>query len=276
MALVNSSSTIRQILASTNIEYLNDTKVLLKFVLNYSTADLMLNQDYTLSQLQQKVLTKYLVKLALGVPVAHILGFKEFYSLKFKVNNHVLIPRPETEHLVDYILNYTHNSPEETHVLDLGTGSGCIAISLVHNNPKLRLTASDISLDALSVAKANAQLHHSQIEFIHSNWFDKILDKFHIIVSNPPYIAINDRHLIDLKAEPLHALSDMADGLQHYKTIIAQAREHLHPNGALILEHGYNQSEEIVSLLKVHNYTNISTHVDYANIPRYISANYSI
>lgn len=248
-----------------------DIKHLLRVVLNYNQAKLIISQDYILTNEQLQLFYSYLTKLTNGIPLAYITGVKEFYSLEFIVTKDTLIPRPETEHIVDYILEYNIHKASYT-VLDLGTGSGCIAISLKYNQPNLILTAVDVSLDALNIAKQNALKHNTPMEFIHSNWFNNIHNKFNIIVSNPPYIAIDDEHLIMLQAEPLIALSDMANGIKHYQTIIYTAKDYLMPDGLLILEHGHTQANAIYNLLKQSGYNSIESHLDYAGRQRYITA----
>ena len=197
-------------------------------------------------------------------PVAYILGHREFYGLDLLVTPDTLIPRPDTETLVEAVLAkipvaYPANSLyEEISVLDLGTGSGAIALAIAKNRPEVLLTAVDASIGALEVAKKNAQnLAISNVQFVLSHWFDGLADenngcaKFDIIVSNPPYIEQSDIHLSqgDLRFEPISALASGKDGLDDIRQIIDSCLIHLKPQGWLMLEHGYNQAESVTDLM---------------------------
>jgi release factor glutamine methyltransferase len=220
-----------------------------------------------------------------GEPVAYILGFKSFYNIDLQVAPSVLIPRPETELLVEIaiahiqqISNIENNHNNHTKILDLGTGSGAIALALAHNIPNAHITAVDVSLDALKIAQGNAQLlglsDHS--EFLHGSWFEPLQEsaQFDVIVSNPPYIKAGDPHLQegDLRFEPTNALTDHEDGLSPYKIIFNQAKAHLAPNGLLLVEHGYDQSDTLKQLLASEGYQDIQVHFDLAGISRALSA----
>jgi release factor glutamine methyltransferase len=220
-----------------------------------------------------------------GEPVAYILGFKSFYNIDLQVAPGVLIPRPETELLVEIaiahiqkILNNQSNHNKSTKILDLGTGSGAIALALAHNIPKAHITAVDLSLDALKIAQSNAQLLElsDRSEFIQGSWFEPLQKsaQFDVIVSNPPYIKAGDPHLQegDLRFEPTSALTDHEDGLSPYKIIFNQAKAHLVPNGLLLVEHGYDQSETLKQLLASEGYQDIQVHFDLAGISRALSA----
>jgi release factor glutamine methyltransferase len=220
-----------------------------------------------------------------GEPVAYILGFKSFYNIDLKVAPGVLIPRPETELLVEITIAHVqkissnkNNLNHMTKILDLGTGSGAIALALAHNIPKAHITAVDVSLDALKVAQSNAQLLElsDRSEFLHGSWFEPLQEsaQFDVIVSNPPYIKAGDPHLQegDLRFEPTNALTDHEDGLRSYKIIFNQAKAHLAPNGLLLVEHGYDQSEALKKLLALEGYRDIQVHFDLAGISRALSA----
>ena len=220
-----------------------------------------------------------------GEPVAYILGFKSFYNIDLKVAPGVLIPRPETELLVEITIAHVqkissnkNNLNHMTKILDLGTGSGAIALALAHNIPKAHITAVDVSLDALKVAQSNAQLLElsDRSEFLHGSWFEPLQEsaQFDVIVSNPPYIKADDPHLQegDLRFEPTNALTDHEDGLRSYKIIFNQAKAHLAPNGLLLVEHGYDQSEALKKLLALEGYRDIQVHFDLAGISRALSA----
>lgn len=223
-----------------------------------------------------------------GEPVAYILGFKSFYNIDLQVAPGVLIPRPETELLVEIAIahiqkisnnqNSQSNHNKSTKILDLGTGSGAIALALAHNIPNAHITAVDVSLDALKIAQTNAQLLglSDRSEFLHGNWFEPLQEsaQFDVIVSNPPYIKAGDPHLQegDLRFEPTNALTDHEDGLSPYKIIFNQAKAHLAPNGLLLVEHGYDQSETLKHLLALEGYQDIQVHFDLAGISRALSA----
>ncbi len=202
-----------------------------------------------------------------GEPVAYLMKQREFYGLTFQVSPAVLIPRPETELLVDYLIQHT---PPQARVLDLGTGSGAIAVSLAHHRPDCAVFAVDISPHALLVARENAKNHLSDsIDVRLSHWCSAFeLPEhegfFDVIVSNPPYIAGDDVHLTqgDLRHEPASALTDFADGLQCYRAIVAQAMPRLKTGGLLVLEHGWQQGAAITQLLQMAGYQSIVQHYD--------------
>ncbi len=204
-----------------------------------------------------------------GEPVAYLLGKKEFWSMSFTVNRYVLVPRPETECLVETALKQTKslNSPR---ILDLGTGSGVIAIALASELQNASIVAVDISQDALNVAIENTRnFKTTNIEFLQSNWFEKVGGKFDVIVSNPPYVANDDEHLNDvqLMREPDLALNGGYQGLESIKKIIAGSVDYLTSQGMLFIEHGYNQGENIRQLLNDH-FSGINTVQDYSGQDR--------
>lgn len=211
-----------------------------------------------------------------GVPLAYITGHAAFYGLDLQVDERVLIPRPDTETLVDWALavidgdvlapgSGSGDVPDlgtgSGDVLDLGTGSGAVALALKQARPHLRVCATDASLDALVVAQANAQLLNLAVNFIHGDWLGALRhmdsntqqsdapSRFKLIVSNPPYIADADRHLPALAHEPVQALTSGADGLDDIRQIVRQAPAHLQPGGCLLLEHGYDQAAALRALL---------------------------
>jgi release factor glutamine methyltransferase len=198
-----------------------------------------------------------------GEPVAYIVGTREFYGLSFHVTPAVLIPRAETELLVDDLVAHT---PQGARVLDLGTGSGAIAIALAVQRPDLTVSAADISTAALAIAaRNNTALAQGRVQLHHSDWCSAFAAQtFDAIVSNPPYITADDAHLSqgDLRFEPAAALTDFADGLTHYRHLAAQAKGHLNPKGRLLLEHGWQQGEAIAALLRAQGYHTISQHYD--------------
>ena len=203
-----------------------------------------------------------------GEPVAYLVGAREFYGRAFKVGPGVLIPRPETEHLVEAALK---RAPHNARTLDIGTGSGCIAITLKLERPDLQVGAVDVSADALKIARANATEWRVEIEFIESDLFSALDGReFELIVSNPPYIPEADAHLSqgDLRFEPRNALASGPDGLDAIRLIIDQAKRHLAPGGWLLFEHGYDQGEAVQDLLKTTGYAEVFLEQDLAGQPR--------
>jgi release factor glutamine methyltransferase len=206
---------------------------------------------------------------AQGEPVAYITGTREFYGLEFAVNPAVLIPRPETEILVDLALSVLPQHASHR-VLDLGTGSGAIAIALAHARPQIQVVATDISPKALAVAQDNAQRHVvNRVEFVQSDWYTALNgERFDLIVSNPPYVARSDAHLESLRFEPSLALVGGQDGLASLRKIIADAPAHLTRGGHLLLEHGLDQAEACAGMLGGAGFAAIESHIDLAGIPR--------
>lgn len=193
------------------------------------------------------------LRRAAGEPLAYITGHKEFFGLELQVDARVLVPRPDTETLVEWALEVLSPAATPTHparVVDLGTGSGAIALALKHTLPDLQVCAVDFSTDALAVAQTNALRLNLQVQFTQGSWLDGLQGQhFDLIVSNPPYIASADHHLAALKHEPLQALASGADGLDDIRSIIRQAVKHLAPGGWLLLEHGYDQAGAVRALL---------------------------
>ena len=200
-----------------------------------------------------------------GEPLAYITGHKEFFGLDLQVDARVLVPRPDTETLVEWALEL---APVNVRVVDLGTGSGAIALALKHSRPDLDVTAIDFSTDALAVAQANARRLQLNVLFAQGSWLDGVGGRFDLIVSNPPYIANADHHLAALTHEPLQALASGADGLVDIRTIIRQAPAHLQPGGWLLLEHGYDQAAAVRALLADAGLQEAQSRRDLAGIER--------
>jgi len=211
---------------------------------------------------------------AAGEPLAYIVGYQEFFGLRLQVDPRVLIPRPDTETLVDWslVLLQTDALPAGADLLDLGTGSGAIALALAHHlkttGKAARVTAADASPDALVVARDNASRLQLGVAFAQSSWFDSIGEHFHLIASNPPYVADGDPHLADLAHEPLDALTAGPDGLADIRQIIEQAPDHLHPGGWLLLEHGFDQALRVRELLARRGFLPVQSRLDLAGIER--------
>ena len=205
-----------------------------------------------------------------GQPIAYLTGTREFYGRPFQVSPDVLIPRPDTELLVERAL--ARIPPDRAmDVLDLGTGSGCIAITLALERPLARVTAVDRSVAALAVARRNADKLNAHVEFLTSDWFAALSGRnFDLIVSNPPYIAAADPHLArgDVRFEPLAALAAGLDGLDDLRQLTAAACAHLKPGGALLLEHGYDQADTVQALLRKHGIHHPESWADLSGIRR--------
>lgn len=203
-----------------------------------------------------------------GEPLAYITGHKEFFGLDIKVDQRVLVPRPDTETLVSWALELLG---DQQSALDLGTGSGAIALALKASLPRLHIHAIDISQEALDLAQTNAQRLQLDITLSQGTWFAGLTDpslKFDCIVSNPPYIASLDRHLQALTFEPLQALASGTDGLDDIRQIITQAPRHLKPGAWLLLEHGYDQAQAVKDLLAKAGFTKIALRCDLAGLER--------
>ena len=205
-----------------------------------------------------------------GVPLAYLLGHREFWSLKLKVTRDVLIPRPETELLVEWALELASYYHLES-MLDLGTGSGAIALAVQHDLPHLSVTGSDVSESALRLAQENAEFLGLPVGFVESSWFDVLEHRrWDLIVSNPPYLAADDTHLQegDLRFEPNTALTDGRDGLSSIREIASNAPDHLEAGGWLLIEHGYDQAADVRSILELNGFSKVSLRHDLAGRPR--------
>jgi release factor glutamine methyltransferase len=212
-----------------------------------------------------------------GEPIAYLIGKRGFHDIELYVAPGVLIPRPETELLVEIGLQEIARLHGSIKVLDLGTGSGAIALALANAAPHILVTATDQSSEALEIAKTNARLLNleARVQFMQGSWYEAFTAdaQFDIILSNPPYISTLDPHLSqgDLRFEPISALTDHASGLTCLEAIINGAKEHLKPNGLIALEHGFDQSDSVVDLLKTAGLSDIQTHLDLAGHRRVAS-----
>jgi release factor glutamine methyltransferase len=248
-----------------------EAQLLLQHVLNVNRAWLIAHQNDALQPNTHAAYRALINRRVNGEPIAYILGVREFYGLNLKITPATLIPRPDTETLVDTALAKIPLQKNST-ICDLGTGTGAIALAIAKHRPHAFVTAIDASQAALDVAVENAQnLEIPNINFVLSDWFSVLKDeRFDFIVSNPPYIEANDTHLTqgDLPWEPISALASGQDGLSDIRKIIHQAPQHLNPQGWLLLEHGYNQAEQVAALLKQAGFTEISHSQDLAGINR--------
>ena len=248
-----------------------DCELLLCFVLKKNRTHLHTWPDKELSKGELSKFTTLLERRIKGEPIAHIVGERGFWSLNLKVTENTLIPRPDTERLVELALESIPEKSKWT-ILDLGTGTGAIALSLAKERPSCFVTATDQSISAIDVAKQNTENNGiSNIDFIQSDWFSNLENrKFDMIISNPPYIKENDPHLKqgDVRFEPLSALTSGPDGLNDIRVIIKESKNHLTENGILLIEHGYDQANDVCELLKQAGFSNISNFKDYNENPR--------
>lgn len=212
--------------------------------------------------------TALCARRALGEPLAYLLGQQEFFGLTLAVDARVLIPRPDTETLVNWALTLLPVAPSSAKVLDLGTGSGAVALALKHARPHSAVLAIDACEQALCVARANALSLGLEVTMTSSCWLESVSGVFDLIVSNPPYVREGDPHLAALGHEPLQALTAGADGLDDLRQIIAQAPAHLADGGWLLLEHGYDQADAVSLLLREGGFEAVSSRPDLAGILR--------
>ncbi|MCK4742930.1 MAG: peptide chain release factor N(5)-glutamine methyltransferase [Sulfuriflexus sp.] len=245
-----------------------DAEVLLAHVLGKQRSYLRAYPEIKPEQEAAQAYSRLLARREAGEPVAHLTGEREFWSLNLQVTPDTLIPRPDTELLVETALqrlSEIRNKPIQ--LADLGTGSGAIALALASECSQCEITATDLSTAALAVAKDNSdRLEINNIEFIHSNWCSAFADDTHfdMIISNPPYIPNNDPHMqaAELKCEPEFALTSGNDGLDALRSITQQAQHFLKPNGWLLVEHGYDQAEAVRTLFRENGYQDIETKQD--------------
>lgn len=245
-----------------------DAQVLLAFVLQKETIYLMTWPERDISKDQQNAFEELIIQRLNGVPVAHLTGTREFWSLPLKVNNSTLIPRPDTEILVETALQYCS---KDARILDLGTGSGAIILALASELPNADCLGVDLSARAVQLALENGQdLKLSNVYFKQSNWFDAVDGLFDVIVSNPPYIEKGDVHLKqgDLRFEPLSALVADENGLADIRKIAQQAAKYLKNGGYLLFEHGFEQAVAVRELLTELGYVGVNTVKDYGGNDR--------
>jgi len=255
--------TVEQALRSSGIDP-REARLLLAAATGFSEASVFAHPERQLPPQIQKAFWEMAARRAAGEPVAYILGRKEFYGLELTVTPAVLIPRPETELLVDLAL-----ARKPASVVDLGTGSGAIALAIKRHLPGARVVATDASAAALEVARRNAVRFGLDIELRHGPWFEAIAgERFEAIISNPPYVVVNDPHLAGLVFEPRFAFESGLDGLDAIRVIAREAPQHLLPGGWLLLEHGAGQQEAVRALLEAAGLETAESWLDLAGIPR--------
>jgi len=249
-----------------------DARVLLSHCLDKPLSYLLAWPDRVISSSDLVQLDSFKARRLAGEPIAYITGFREFWSMNFKVTSDVLIPRPETEILVEWALQNISSLKHDVKILELGTGSGAIAVALASENPNLHITATDISANALDIASENALSNHCpNIKFSQGSWFDCVSKvSFDLILSNPPYVAPGDPHLSegDLPYEPMGALVASDNGLSDIQNLLLNAKNFLFSGGWVGIEHGYNQGESVREIMQVNGYHQICTIQDLADIDR--------
>lgn len=245
-----------------------ETRALLAHQLGVTRERLIAQPELRVAAADVQAFAQLVQRCQRGEPLAYVLGEKEFYGRVFEVSPAVLIPRPETELLVDVALSAGLN--DGAHVLELGTGSGCVALTLSLERPSWQVTATDVSHDALEVARANAaKLSADNVAFRKGSWFSALSDqRFDLIVCNPPYVAAGDSHLQALRFEPQTALVAGGNGLSCLQQIIESAPRHLLPSGILALEHSYEQGDAVRGLFTTGAWCDVRTLSDFAGLDR--------
>jgi release factor glutamine methyltransferase len=262
------TATIASLLAASGLPAI-EAEVLAAHALGIPRARLLADAGRALGPEASRRVERLFLRRRAGEPVAYLTGEREFYGLALRVTPDVLIPRPETELVVELALARLPNRAGR--VLDLGTGSGAIAVALAHAAPDAEIVALDASAAALEVARENARRYGAAVRFMLGDWFAGLAgERFDVIVSNPPYVARGDAHLQegDLRFEPDEALVGGVDGLEAIRAIVAGAVAHLVPGGWLLFEHGYDQAERCKSLLAMYGYAEIASWPDLAGIFR--------
>ena len=245
-----------------------EARILLSHALQLSRVQLVTQSERILTPQESVTVAALFTRRLNGEPIAYILGEREFFGLALYTTPDVLIPRPETELLVELTLD---RMPDKASVLDMGTGSGAIAVAIAHTRSDAEVTALDASEAALTVARSNAERHQAQVRLLHSDWYGALgNEQFDVIVSNPPYIVAGDPHLSegDLRFEPVDALTDHGDGLSAIRTIVEGAQSHLVPGGWILMEHGYNQAAQVRELLIQQGFSDVQSWQDLAGIER--------
>lgn len=256
--------TVAQALAQARAAGLDrlDAQLLLGHLLGRDRAWLLAHDDAALGEDTLPRWAEWLRRRAAGEPLAYLVGEKEFHGLRLAVTPDVLVPRPDTETLVDWALELLPPDQART-VVDLGTGSGAIALAIQAARPRALVTATDVSAGALAVATGNAASLQRQVAFLQGSWWAPLAGRrFDLVVSNPPYIRLDDPHLVDLSHEPQHALTSGRDGLDAIRLIVSGASLHLAEAGWLLLEHGWDQAAAVAELLRAAGFRDVGHRQD--------------
>lgn len=252
-----------------------ENRILLTHALGISRVELITQSERRLTPQEAQRLSHLIQRRLAGEPIAYLTGEREFYGLALAVNPSVLIPRPETELLVELALE---RLPPHGRVLDLGTGSGAIAIAIAHQRPDAQVCAVDVSAEALAVAARNAERHRVRLRLLQGDWYGPLHgERFDLVVANPPYIHADDAHLTqgDLRFEPSGALTDRADGLSALRAIVRDAPSHLAPDAWLLMEHGYDQAAAVRHMLTERSFAEVQSWRDLAQIERVSGARWA-
>ncbi|MCP1574772.1 release factor glutamine methyltransferase [Herbaspirillum rubrisubalbicans] len=260
--------TLATVLKTAPLEPL-ENRILLCHALRLTRVQLITQSERRLDAAESESLTALYARRLRGEPIAYIVGLREFYGLDLRVTPDVLIPRPDTELLVELAME---RLPQAGSLLDMGTGSGAIAIAIAHTRTDAAVTALDASAAALAIAGENANTHQVRVRLLESDWYGALAsaDQFDVIAANPPYIVAGDLHLSqgDLRFEPVDALTDHADGLSDLRAIIDGAPAHLKAGGWLLMEHGYDQAAAVRALLAGTGFKDVQSWRDLAGIER--------
>ena len=253
-----------------------EARILLKQITGLSDADLITTEAINLDDDQKHLLDDSIEQRLNGRPLSKIIGYKEFYKQKFLTNNDVLDPRPDSETLIEAVLGYCVDHNWSGRILDIGTGSGCLALTLLAELPNADAVATDISQKALAVAKKNAKnlALDDRIEFLHSDWFESVSGQFNIIISNPPYIETETIKTLAVEVknhDPILALDGGEDGLMPYKVILPQFKSYLSKGGFFAVEHGVGQCGRIKEIAEGYNVLNSHIHHDLSGHDRVFS-----
>ena len=277
---MSTNTSLRSLLSSTTLPQ-NEAKILLAFVLEkhyqLPRSALLSHDEMELSPAALEQWKGIEARRLAGEPIAYLVGKRGFHDIELYVGPGVLIPRPETEILVEIALREIQTLNRPANILDLGTGSGAIALAIAHSAPQTIVNATDQSLEALAIAKMNAQQLglSDRVQFAQGSWYEALKEviQFDVILSNPPYIALGDSHLSagDLRFEPASALSDGGGGVSCLETIISQVDPYLKPGGLVAVEHGFDQSDAVVDLMKAAQLQEIQVHRDLAGHDRAVS-----
>ncbi len=247
-----------------------DCELILLFCMNASRNILFTDPNKELTSQQQQQFSDLIARRQLGEPVAYLIGTQGFWDLHLKVSPHTLIPRGDTESLIDWVLEKELNPKS---ILDLGTGTGALALSLGHEFPNARVVGVDVVVDAVLLAQENQKLNKIEnVNFMQSSWFDELNgEKFDLIISNPPYIDEQDLHLSqgDVRFEPSSALTAKQKGFADLFFIAGNAQSHLNAQGCLVMEHGWQQARQVRDFLEAHNYKNVGSGKDLGGRERF-------